>query len=273
MSTSCQFLSPTRQALLRPFERSSRRVVGYSMDFPDGLVTGMHSHPKSQLLYSITGVMRVETEDAVFIVPPTTALFIAANKRHSVEMKGIVAQRQLFIGPTRLGVADEVRILAVSPLLKEVIVALCGEGYDWKQPVRARHLASLAIHEIECANVLPFSLQLPRDPRVSRITSALTTAPGDCRTLTEWSEQTGASERTLARLFLRETSLTFRQWRQHARMIEAYAALITGGSLAATVRVAGYESAPAFGAAFRAHFGRTPGSVRSCRPTAHGCRK
>lgn len=266
MSTSCQFLSPIRQARLAPYERSSRPVVGYSVDFPDGLVTGMHSHPKSQLLYSITGVMRVETEDAVFIVPPTTALFIAAEKRHSVQMKGTVAQRQLFIGPMHLAAAGEARVVTVTPLLREVIVALCGEGHDWKQPVRARNLARLAIHEIECSDILPFSLPLPRDPRVSRITSALTAAPGDCRTLAEWSEQAGASERTLARLFLRETSLTFRQWRQHARMIDAYAALSTGAALATTVLKAGYESAPAFGAAFRAHFGQTPGSVRSLCP-------
>ena len=48
----------------------------------------------------------------------------------------------------------------------------------------------------------------------------------------------GASSRTLARLFRAETGLSFRQWRQQARMTEAMGALTTGASPARAAAIA-----------------------------------
>ena len=262
---SGQFLSPNRQVRLAPFEQSPRPVVGYAADYRDGLITGVHSHPKAQLLYAVSGVMRVEAEDAFFTVPPTTALFVQPGKAHSVRMQGCVAQRQLFITSIARQTTRDVEVISMSPLLRELVVELCKEGADWDHPNRARQLASLTISELERADLLPFGLPLPRDPRVRRIASSLTASPNDRRTLVDWSREAGASERTLARLFLQETGMTFRQWRQHARLMEAYVALTLGARPSAAARSAGYDSAPAFGAAFRARFGCTPGSLRLYR--------
>ena len=262
MTTSSQFLSAKRQTQLTPYEASRRVVVGYVADFEDGLVTGTHAHPKAQLLYAVRGTMRVEVTGSVFTVPPTTALIIPADLSHSVRMRGAVAQRQLFIGPPFDGpVSDAVRVISVSPLLREVVVALCAEGADWLRPERAGYLAAIAMDEIQCATVLPFDLPLPGDPRLRRVTSAILASPNDRRTLTDWSIHAGASERTLGRLFVRETGLTFAQWRQQARLIDAYVSLSMGTKPAATATAAGYASPPAFGAAFRAFFGCTPGAV------------
>ena len=61
----------------------------------------------------------------------------------------------------------------------------------------------------------------------------------------------GASIRTPAHLFRSETGLSFRQWRQQARLIEAMAALMTGAAPARVAALAGFRSQPAFGVAFR----------------------
>jgi AraC-like DNA-binding protein len=137
---------------------------------------------------------------------------------------------------------------------------LCAEGADWNRPVRARKLAALAIEELEQADLLPFDLPLPQDPRVRRIASALTMSPGDRRTLVRWSTEAGASERTLARLFLRETGLTFRQWRQHIRLIDAYAALSIGATLSTTAQSAGITVRPRLARRF--------GRISDARPVA-----
>lgn len=263
MTTSCQFLSAERQTRLASYETSRRVVVGYAADFEDGLVTGTHAHPKAQLLYAVRGTMHIEVAGSVFTVPPTTALFIPTDVPHSVRMRGAVAQRQLFIGSSFDGLlSDVVRVISVSPLLREVVVALCAEGADWLRPDRAGHLAAITLDEIQRATALPFDLPLPVDPRLRRVTSAILASLNDRRTLTDWSMDAGASERTLGRLFVRETGLTFAQWRQQARLIDAYASLSMGAKPAATARAAGYASPPAFGAAFRAFFGCTPGAVR-----------
>jgi AraC-like DNA-binding protein len=263
MTTSGHFLSAERQARLTSYETSRRVVVGYAADFEDGLVTGTHAHPKAQLLYAVRGTMHIEVTGSVFTVPPTTALFIPTNLPHSVRMRGAVAQRQLFIGSSFDGLVSEaVRVISVSPLLREVVVALCAEGADWLRPDRAGYLAAITLDEIQRATALPFDLPLPVDPRLRRVTSAILASLNDRRTLTDWSMDAGASERTLGRLFVRETGLTFAQWRQQARLIDAYVSLSMGAKPAATASAAGYASPPAFGAAFRAFFGCTPGAVR-----------
>jgi AraC-like DNA-binding protein len=118
------------------------------------------------------------------------------------------------------------------------------------------------MEEIQRASVLPFDLPLPRNPRLHRVTPAILASLNDRRTLTDWSTEAGASEGTLNRLFVRKTGLTFAQWRQQARLIDACVSLSMGAKPAATASAAGYASQPAFGAAFRAFFGCTSGAIK-----------
>lgn len=45
------------------YENAERSAVGFAMDYPKGLSSGMHSHPKAQLVYAISGLMRLETRE------------------------------------------------------------------------------------------------------------------------------------------------------------------------------------------------------------------
>ena len=268
MTTSGQFLSPARQAEIEPFETAPRPLVGYAKDYPDGLSTGMHAHPRAQLMYAVSGVMRIDTSDSSFIVPPSRALFLPADAMHSVRMDGPVAMRELFLredAATRI--AKRTAVIAVSPLLREVILAACAEPLQWDVDGRGHHLTELALDEIVRAASLPLGLPIPRDLRLRRIISVLRARPSDPRGLEELGAMAGASSRTLARLFRTETGLSFRQWRQQARMIEAMNALLTGSSPARSAAIAGYASLPAFGAAFHSLFGMTPRQARLASAT------
>ncbi|RZF63837.1 AraC family transcriptional regulator [Sphingomonas populi] len=57
-------------------------------------------------------------------------------------------------------------------------------------------------------------------------------------------------------------SLTFRQFRQHVRIYQSLAMLADGGSIQDVAFAIGYESAPAFIAAFRKIMGQSPGRYR-----------
>ncbi|WP_082070068.1 helix-turn-helix transcriptional regulator [Bradyrhizobium sp. LTSP885] len=269
MQMNCQFLSPTRQAEILPFETAPRPIVGFACDYPSGLATGFHTHPRAQLLYATSGVMRVETPDSNYVVPPTTALFVPANAEHAINMDGPVTMRALFLredAATHVG--SKSKVIAVSGLLREVVVAACAEPVEWSPDGRGQHLAALALDEIAKSSPLPLGLPLPRDPRLRRVISALRSHPGDARSLEEWSEIANASSRTLARVFRAETGLSFRQWRQQARLTEALSALTLGVPPAKAAAIAGFNSVPAFGAAFRELFGITPGQARSLRSGA-----
>ena len=89
------------------------------MDYPAGLDTGQHAHPRAQLIYAVSGVMRIDTPGAAYVVPPSTALFVPAKAPHSVRMDGPVAMRALFLredAATRAG--TETAVITVSPLLR-----------------------------------------------------------------------------------------------------------------------------------------------------------
>ncbi len=87
-------------------------------------------------------------------------------------------------------------------------------------------------------------------------------SPGETDSLTRLASESGASLRTLQRLFPRETGLTLEAWRQKARLIHAVARLASGESVTATAFESG-ENVGAFIAAFARQFGMTPGRYRA----------
>ena len=263
-------MSPTGQALIRLVETAPRPLVGFAEDYPAGMRKGRHAHPRAQLLYAVSGAMRIETAEAAYLVPPSMALFLPAGVPHAVRMDGPVAMRALFLredAATRIGM--EAAVIAVSPLLREVILAACAEPLDWALGGRGHHLAELALDEIARAAAVRLRLPMPQDDRLRRAVALLLARPdGAARSLEDLAAAAGASSRTLARLFRAETGLSFRQWRQQARMAEAMGALTAGASPARAAFLAGYASQPAFGAAFRGLFGMTPGQARMFQKTA-----
>jgi AraC-like DNA-binding protein/quercetin dioxygenase-like cupin family protein len=254
---------PLRNARTVAHEHAPRNVVGYAQDYPGGFTTGHHSHARAQLLYTLSGVLRVATAGASFAIPPGSGLFIPSDLPHEVRMDGPVALRALFLRADAARLAPcSVTVIAVSPLLRELILAACAEPLDWDPEGRGRHLAALALDEIAQARTLPLALPVPRDPRLARLTNRLRDRPDDPRDLDAWAEDAGASVRTLARLFRRETGMSFQQWRRQLRLTEAVALLAAGTTPARAAASVGYASTPAFGAAIRATFGITPGRLR-----------
>lgn len=240
--------------------------MGFAADYPDGLQVPEHSHPRAQVLYAITGVMRIDTPETAYTVPPSLALVLPASKPHSVRMDGPVAMRTLFLREDAAARISHIGVIAVSSLLREVILAACAEPIAWTLGGRGHHLTELALDEIARAVSLPLGLPIPRDPRVNRVVAALMEGPDRSRSLEELALIGGASSRTIARLFRAETGLSFRQWRLQARMTEALRALAAGATPSMAAAIAGYSSQPAFGAAFRTLFGSTPAEcVSACK--------
>jgi AraC-like DNA-binding protein len=259
-------MSPIRQAPLRrgiPQDQVDRPLAAFARDYADGEAVPRHSHERAQLLYATQGVMRIATDAAAFVVPPGHALWMPAGEPHRVGIEGAVAMRALFLraDAARAG-PPATTALAVSPLLRELILAACAEPLEWDEAGRGGHLAALITDEIARARRLPFRVPEPRDARLLRLAAALRADPASPRRLEEWAGLAGASPRTLERLFRAETGMGFARWRQTLRLTEAAARLAGGETPARAAAAVGYASASAFGAAFRAAFGVTPGAAR-----------
>jgi AraC-like DNA-binding protein len=259
MAMSGQVLSRTGQSRLQSFEQAPRPMAGYANDYAAGHETGLHRHPRAQLLFATAGVMRVTTEPALFTVPPGTGLWVPADTLHAVRMDGEVRMRALFLRADAAAAGPSATtVIAVSPLLRELILTVCGEPVVWDARGPIRLVAELALHEIGRAGTRPLSLPACRDPRLMRVAEALVADPADPRDLDAFAVVAGASVRTLARLFRAETGMSFQQWRRQLRMTEALARIAQGVPPSRVAASVGYASVPAFGAAFRETFGTTP---------------
>lgn len=106
--------------------------------------------------------------------------------------------------------------------------------------------------------VSPLHLPSPRDTRLKSMTDALAMNPADARTLGELATVAGMTERTVARLFLKETGLTFGQWRRQLRLLAALERLGAGESVSNVALDVGYEDVSSFIAVFKAALGDTP---------------
>ncbi|WP_430514480.1 AraC family transcriptional regulator [Pannonibacter phragmitetus] len=243
-----------------------RPVLARSERLAPGWAVAPHSHPRSQLLWAVRGVLRVFSADGVWIVPPSHAVWIPGGVPHHTVSETDVEIRNLYVDPSALegrpalsGSACSVRLM--TGLMREIILRLCSMGGpEAGASSHHRHLHALALEEIAALAEAPLHLPGGHDPRLLRVTRHLVANPGDGRSLAELGAMAGASIRTLERLFHGETGLTFRQWRSRLRLLSALELLNRGHSSTEIAHRLGYGSASAFSAAFRSYFGTPPQS-------------
>jgi AraC-like DNA-binding protein len=149
---------------------------------------------------------------------------------------------------------DECKVLEVSTLLRELIVAL--GRVDTLE--REALLANLILDELAGSATHPIRVPLPDDKRLKNLCELLIKDPGSTLSLEDWARQVGASERTLSRLFERELGLRFGQWRQQVRLAHAVPLIARGMPLSLVAQELGYASQSAFSAMFKKTFGSSP---------------
>ena len=231
--------------------------------------TPIHTHPRAQLIYAGSGVMRVETEAGCWVVPPVRGVWIPANTAHRVIMLGPVQMRTLYLRPDAApDLPGHCCLLEVSPLLRALILALLEEPLAYDRDGRAGQIAALVLSELRFLKLPALHLPMPAEPRLRRLCETLTADPGHPATLETLAEQQATSSRTLARQFQRETGMSFRQWRQQARLVEALGHLAGGMPVALVAARLGYRNASAFTAMFRRTLGVEPRRYFSSPPEA-----
>jgi AraC-like DNA-binding protein len=225
-----------------------------------GAVLEAHRHRWGQLVFATSGVLCVVTESMSWLVPPTKAIWLPGGVTHRIRVQGEAAMRTLYLADSRAGRLPRAPLaLAVSPLLREVILHILGLGMlDPGVPQHDR-LAGVLVDLLCQARQEDLALPMPRDRRALAVAAALQDRPEGARDLPRLAAASGASLRTLQRIFPRETGLTIEAWRQKARLIHAVASLTAGASVTQAALDCGYRSASAFVTAFTRHFGVTPG--------------
>src|SRR6218665_3548793 len=229
-----------------------------------GSVAAAHQHAWGQLSYALSGVLEVRTAVGGFLAPPRHAVWVPAALEHEVLNHGPTEMRSLYVradaaAPLPAGCT----VLQVSGLARELIRRVSALPVDYDEVGADGRLAAVLLDELARLPKARFELPLARDRRVLQISVALQQQPDDRRGPAQWGETVGASERTLARLFVQQTGLGFGAWRQRLRLLLSLQALETGASVTAVALGHGYDSPSAYIVAFRAAFGMTPGEMRA----------
>lgn len=237
----------------------SAPIATLTYDFPNGQVVPLHYHPEDQLVYACRGVMNVQTSDGTWVVPPQRAVWIPARVPHSIIMSGSVSMRTLYLR-ARLarGLPRNCCVLNVSSLLKELILHACKfPTLTRRVRVQAR-LIDIILDQLETVQSIALQLPNPSDARAIRVAEILSADPSDPRPLQEICERTGASKRTIERLFQLETHMTLGEWRRQLRLLRSMRLLAAGEKITHVALEAGYSTPSAFIAMFRRAFGTTP---------------
>jgi len=244
----------------------TRPLRPLARDYPPGFCVPRHRHRRGQLVYAASGVMRVTTRAGIWIVPPQRAVWVPPGMPHEIEMEGAVAMRTLYLDRrSGLALGDRCKVLVVSGLVRELVLGLVDDSPPSRSE-RGRLMTLLLLRELRTADQALLHLPTPADPRLQRICTLLLDGRGRGQTLDLLARESGASARTLARLFRSELKTTFLRWRQHAGLARAIGQLAGGMPVKVAARNAGYQSASAFTAMFRRALGVTPTRYLGRRP-------
>ncbi len=219
-----------------------------------------HSHPWVQFSYAIQGVLGVHTAEGSYVAPPQRAIWVPAGLQHQVGSNARAEMRSLYIEQSAAPwMPARCQVVEVSPLTRELIRSFTALPSEYAEEGADGRLVQVLLDQLRQAEEVSLSLPLPVDERLRVLCESLQADPADGRDLGYWAARIGVSEKTLSRIFLRETGLSFRAWRQRLRLLHALAPLENGERVTDVALSCGYESTSAFITAFRQHFGCTPG--------------
>jgi AraC-like DNA-binding protein len=271
LSVAANFPSPSvASRRVIDLRRGGRAFGGSYLYEGDELITGWHSHEVHQIEYALHGVVEVETDSAHYLLPPQQAAWIPAGLEHQAVMNPDVKTVAVMFDRTLIADGgDRARILAVSPLIREMMIyalrwpidRTCGTGDD--EAIADRFFGTLAALVSEALDYeAPLSLPTSDNPIVA---AAMDYTKKNLSTVTSEtvSRAVAVSERTLRRLFADTLGLSWRTYLLHARMLRAMALLAAPGrSVQETATAVGFDSVSSFTRAFTQFSGETPSAYR-----------
>jgi AraC-like DNA-binding protein/quercetin dioxygenase-like cupin family protein len=246
--------------------RGGRAVAGSYLYEGSGLITGWHSHEVHQIEYALHGLVEVETDTAHYLLPPQQAAWIPAGLHHQAVMNPEVKTVAVMFDPDLIqDRSDRARIIAVSPLIREMMI------YALRWPIDRsvgdevsdgffRTLAHLVTEALD--HEAPLSLPTCEHPIVAAA-MAYTKEHLEAVTVEDVGRAVAVSERTLRRLFQDNIGLSWRTYLLNARMLRAMALLTSPDqSVQATATAVGFDSLSAFTRCFAQFCGETPSAYR-----------
>jgi AraC-like DNA-binding protein len=217
-----------------------------------------HTDPRARLILAGGGVLTVRTETGRWVAPPKCAVWVPPDVLHRASSTAGAALRTLYADPEAAPVPPHCCVVTIDPLVDALLTAAAEFGADYPPDGPQARIVGVILDRLPDLAVVPLELTYPRDPRTQKIAEALTENPAETGVLDDLAAAAGVTARTAARLFVKETGLTFGQWRQQLRLLAALERLGGGESVTQVALAVGYNDVSSFIAVFRQTLGETP---------------
>ena len=219
-----------------------------------------HRHACGQLSVVLGGTMTVTVQQGWWLVPPGLAIWIPPGQTHAASYSESSSLINLKFDATMAARLPGHGVpLVVSDLLRELAREAARLSGDVAMAEPLTLVADLIVHQVRRPVEAP-GLFVPqgRDRRLRQVIDFLRDNPGSHANIEALATLAHTSSRTLARLFVDETALTFGQWRDHLRIVCAVDRLTRGQSITRTALELGYHSASSFSTLFTRLLGEPP---------------
>lgn len=184
------------------------------------------------------------------MVPPRCGVWIPGGMPHSNRVSGSASLLFLYVDMDAASVPQECCTLSISRLLHELIHRMATLPRSTIPTARPRRSMAMPTERLH--------LLITRSSKLRMIADALMDNPADRRTVAEWAQAVALGERTLMRIVLAETGMTFSRWRQQLQIIVAIQKLSAGNTVQSVSEALGYESVSAFITMFKKALGKSP---------------
>lgn len=230
---------------------------------PRGKVIG-HKHDWDQLIYAVSGLLEVNSIKGDHLIPSGQAIWIPANQLHSIATINGAKLRSVHLQKGLINQLDkDITVLKVNSLTRELISKAShfpfSETINSSFTKQQTRLLNVLVDEITQLEQVPLCLPLSNDPLLLPILIWQQKAPDSNKTLQMWSQELGASTKTIARRFDSKLGINFTKWREQLRLHKAIQWLSENRSVTDVALSLGYDSLPAFIQMFKRQTGTTPG--------------
>jgi AraC-like DNA-binding protein len=241
-------------------DKIDRPAVALRMHVDDHVAEiPVHQHRKGQLVLALHGAVTCQVAGAFWIVPPQCGVWIPGDIPHSNRATPNAQLCYLFAESGSVALPKDCCTLSISPMVREMILHLAGFPLNHEPDRHTNEIARVLLDELALMPVEHLYLPVTDHPKIRQMADALNANPGDRSTIVQWANRLAMSERSLARLFVSETGLTFGRWRQQLQLLVAVRKLAGGTSVQRVSDDLGYESVTAFITMFKKALGHSPG--------------
>jgi len=220
--------------------------------------TPVHTHQKCQLVIPLHGIVKCRVDNAIWMVPVNSAIWIPSHMPHSNQISPSTKVCMLFIDPNEIDMPNNAFTLSISLLIKELVLYLTTQNQHYSRNDQTSQLVEVLLHQITTMEREKFYFSIPQEKRLNELAHHLLINPNDRKTITEWAANYSMSERTFTRLVKKNVGTTFGRWRGQLHLILALQMLGEDESVQRVADKLGYESVSAFISFFRKALGTSP---------------